>query len=149
MGGSKINCSHISRNLLHRLRDTPVEPGWVCQYTGARPALAWNHCWLCTTQPTAPGCWWLAGPGCKPGAPPNQISSWGSAVLRSSGGVFSPPWCSYPTSSWIAESQRRKAGVGLGSSASLPVPAPWHRLWREAWHARTHLRKLPHPQPCS
>lgn len=95
----KITCSAISQNLFHRLKDTPVEPGWVCHYIGAstQPALGWNHCWLCTTQPAAPACWWLAGPGCKPGAPPNQIISWGSAVLRSSGGVFSPPWCYYPT----------------------------------------------------
>lgn len=40
-------CSLISRNLLHRLSDTPgsVEPGWVCQCIGAsaQPVSDRNH----------------------------------------------------------------------------------------------------------
>ena len=62
----------------------------VCWYNCMASPHAGTTCWLCTTQPAAPGCGWLAGPGCKPGAPPNHISSRAGAVLRSVG-VFSVP----------------------------------------------------------
>lgn len=105
-------------------------------------------CYLCPTQPAAHSCWWFSGLGCRPGAPPIWASSQGSAVFGRSRGVFCPPWCSYPTSSWIGEIQRRKRSW-LSSPESLHVPAHWHRLQQEAWCSKAHLRKLPHLQPCS
>lgn len=82
-------------------------------------------CYLCTTQPAAPSCWGFSGPGCRPGAPPNWVSSQGSAVLGRSRGVFCFLWCSYPTF-WIGEIERRKTEAGLSSPASLCMPAHWH-----------------------
>lgn len=141
--------------MLHRLRGTPGESGWVHQYLGAnaQPALVWKH--MLALSHTACS-WWLAGPGCKPGAPPHRISSQGTMVLRSSGGVFCPPWCSYPMSSWIAKSQGRKGGqrqkldsAALHASACQPLGTDCSRKPSvpgpilESYLALSHTHNLP------
>lgn len=142
-GDCKITCSHTSRNLLHRLRDTPGEPGLVCQCISASawPALAWNHM-LALLLLAASALLDLAA---------NLVLhliklAHGALQCPEAVGVFSVPY-GVPTSSWTAKGERQESD----SAALCPSPCQplGHGPHQEAWYAGTHLRKLPRPQPCS